>query len=78
MPIKIARSKAVDTEDNCFLSPADKFSTEFFEKSSATKEVATLRRGILNNFDTTLKIDIETPAEANATEPVETIKRICQ
>lgn len=37
--------------------------------SSATKEVATLRRGILNNFDTMLKIDMETPAEANSSEP---------
>lgn len=37
--------------------------------SSATKEVATLRRGILNNFDIMLNTDTETPAEANATEP---------
>lgn len=37
--------------------------------SSATNEVATLRRGMLNNFDTMLKIDMETPAEANSREP---------
>ena len=60
-------------------SPADKFSIAFFEMSSATKEVARLKRGILNNFDTMLKIDMETPAEANAMEPAETKKkRICQ
>ena len=41
----------------------------FLEMSSATKEVATLRRGILNSFDTILKIDMDTPAEANSTGP---------
>lgn len=52
-------------------SPAAKSLVKFFAISSATKEVATLRRGILNNLDTILKIDIETPAEASSTEPVE-------
>ena len=42
------------------------------EMSSATKEVATLRRGILNNFDIMLKIDMETPADANSTGPTDT------
>ena len=56
-------------------SPANTFSIAFFEMSSATKEVATLRRGILNNFDTMLNTDMETPAEANATEPEETQKK---
>lgn len=44
--------------------------------SSATKEVATLRRGILNNFETMLKIDMETPAEANSTGPMNTMPEI--
>lgn len=42
----------------------------FLAMSSATKDVATLSRGILKSFDIMLKIDIETPAEANSTEPV--------
>ena len=58
-----------------FYSP-DESLISFFAISSATKEVATLRRGILNSFDTILKIDIETPAEANSTEPTEATKRI--
>lgn len=41
----------------------------FLEMSSATKEVATLRRGILNNFDILLKIVMETPAEPSSTGP---------
>jgi len=36
---------------NC-TSPEAESSRAFFEMSSATKEVATLRRGILNSFDT--------------------------
>lgn len=55
----------------CLYSPAAKSLVKFFAISSATKEVATLRRGILNNLDTILKIDMETPAEASSTEPVE-------
>lgn len=43
----------------------------FFAMSSATNDVATLRRGILNSFDTMLKIDKETPAEANSRVPNE-------
>lgn len=39
--------------------------------SLATKEVATLRRGILKSFDTMLKMDMETPAEANSKVPNE-------
>lgn len=41
----------------------------FFAMSSATKEVATLRRGILKSFEIMLKSDMETPAEPNSTEP---------
>lgn len=37
--------------------------------SSATKEVATLRRGILNSFEMILKMETETPAEANSKVP---------
>lgn len=37
--------------------------------SSATKDVAMLRRGTLNSFETILKIDMDTPAEANSTGP---------
>lgn len=55
-------------------SPEAKSLDEFFAISSATKEVATLSRGILNNLDTMLKIDIETPADANSTEPTEASK----
>ena len=43
----------------------------FFEMSSATKEVATLSRGILNNFEMVLNIVMETPAEASYKEPVD-------
>lgn len=39
--------------------------------SSATNDVATLSRGMLNSFEMTLKTDMETPAEANSTEPME-------
>lgn len=38
--------------------------------SSATNEVATLSRGILNTFDTILKIDMDTPADANSNAPL--------
>jgi hypothetical protein len=41
----------------------------FFAMSSATKDVATLRRGILNSFDILLKIITATPAEPNSTGP---------
>jgi len=37
--------------------------------SSATKEVATLRRGMLKSLEMMLKMDTETPAEANSTVP---------
>jgi hypothetical protein len=37
--------------------------------SSATKEVATLRSGILNSFEMMLKMETETPAEANSRVP---------
>jgi hypothetical protein len=37
--------------------------------SSATNEVATLRRGILKTFDRILNIDMETPAVANSKGP---------
>lgn len=43
---------------------------ECLEMSSATNEVATLRRGILNTLDIMLNIDIETPAEANSRDPI--------
>lgn len=45
---------------------------EFLAISSATKEVATLRRGILKSLEIMLKIDMETPAEANSKEPSST------
>lgn len=41
----------------------------FFEMSSATNDVETLRRGMLNSFDIMLNIEMETPAEANCTGP---------
>lgn len=47
----------------------------FFEMSSATKEVATLRRGILNSFDILLKIVMPTPAEPNSTGPAESSRK---
>ena len=40
-----------------------------FDMSSATNDVATLRRGILKTFDMMLKIDIERPADANSKGP---------
>ena len=42
-----------------------------FEISSATKEVATLSRGILKTFDMQLNMFIETPAEANSKAPTQ-------
>jgi len=41
--------------------------------SSATKEVATLRRGMLKSLEMMLKMDTETPAEANSTVPAKAI-----
>jgi len=41
--------------------------------SSATKEVATLRRGMLKSLEMMLKMDTETPAEANSTVPEKAI-----
>lgn len=112
MPIPTAKSRAVDTDDNCVLSndglpllltpyPSPEINIKlkknvflqekansiehelippewvsflaFFEKSSATKEVATLRRGMLKSFDMMLKIDMETPAEPNSTAPSEMV-----
>lgn len=49
---------------------------EFLAISSATKEVATLRRGILKSLEIMLKIDMETPAEANSKEPSRTSKNL--
>lgn len=40
-----------------------------FEISSATNEVVTLKSGILKSFDMMLKMEIDTPAEANSTGP---------
>jgi len=37
--------------------------------SSATKEVAMLRRGMLKSLEIMLKMDTETPAEANSRVP---------
>jgi hypothetical protein len=42
---------------------------EILAMSSATKEVATLRSGILNSFEMMLKMETETPAEANSRVP---------
>lgn len=50
--------------------PATKTWPAFFEISSATKEVATLRRGRLNNLEIVLKTVMEIPAEANSSEPM--------
>lgn len=44
--------------------------------SSATNEVATLRRGILNTLDIMLKIEMETPADANSRDPITEIINI--
>lgn len=37
--------------------------------SSATKEVVMFRRGTLNNLDTRLNTEAETPTAANSTDP---------
>lgn len=37
---------------------------------SATKDVVTLRRGMLNNLETRLKTEIDTPIAANSTDPI--------
>lgn len=50
--------------------PAVLSSSAYLEMSSATKDVATLRRGILNTFDIMLKIDTEMPADANSNAPL--------
>lgn len=42
---------------------------EFFEISSATKEVATLSKGILKSFEILLNRVMDTAAEANSTAP---------
>lgn len=54
--------------------PDEGSSIACFEISSATKEVVTLRRGILKTFDMQLNILIETPAEANSNAPTQTLK----
>lgn len=46
----------------------------FLEMSSATNDVATLRRGILKTFDMMLKIDIDRPAEANSKGPFHMVR----
>jgi hypothetical protein len=46
----------------------------FLAMSSATNDVATLRRGILKTFDMMLKIDIERPADANSRGPFQMIE----
>lgn len=43
----------------------------FLETSSATNEVAMLRRGMLNTLDIMLKIDMATPADANSKGPIQ-------
>lgn len=48
-------------------------SLAFLEMSSATNDVATLRRGILKTFEMMLKIDMETPADANSKGPFQTV-----
>lgn len=58
-----------------FTSPEAESSIAYFEMSSATKEVATLRRGILNSFDMELKMFVETPAEPNSTGPMGIVKQ---
>jgi hypothetical protein len=37
--------------------------------SSATKDVVMLSNGTLNNFDTKLKTETDTPTAANSTDP---------
>jgi hypothetical protein len=46
----------------------------FLAMSSATNDVATLRRGILKTFEMMLKIDIERPADANSRGPFQMIE----
>ena len=52
------------------ISPEVDLFIVFAAISSATNEVATLRRGMLKTFDTMLKIDMETPADANSSTPI--------
>lgn len=49
---------------------------ELLEISSATNDVATLRRGILNTFERMLNIDVETPADASSKGPFQYINYI--
>lgn len=51
------------------VSPEVDFSLAFLEMSSATNEVETLRREMLNTLDIMLKIDMATPADANSSGP---------
>lgn len=50
--------------------PAAESLSAYLEMSSATKDVATLRRGMLNTLDIILKIDTEMPADANSNAPL--------
>lgn len=58
----------METEESCCFVLASA-AEEDLAMSSATKEVATLRRGILKSLEMMLKMDMETPAEANSTVP---------
>lgn len=71
IPMPTAKNRAVDTEDSCSFSTALLVEglLAFFAMSSATKEVATLRRGILKSFEIMLKSEMDTPAEPNSTAP---------
>lgn len=51
-------------------SPPNGSISEDFAISAATNEVVTLNRGMLNNFDIMLKIETDTPTEANSSGPI--------
>lgn len=57
------------------ISPEVDLLIVFAAMSSATNEVATLRRGMLKTFDTMLKIDMDTPADANSSTPIHIVKQ---
>ncbi len=47
----------------------DSFTLFSLDASSATKDVVTFKRGMLNIRDTKLNVEIETPTAANSTTP---------
>jgi len=58
----VGEVKKNEPESECWVEAA-------LAMSSATKEVAMLRRGMLKSLEIMLKMDTETPAEANSRVP---------